>query len=246
MSSKETPKKSKRQVMKEKRVQEARRKRMIVIAVIVGVALILVAAVALPAIQDANAPVGEFVQITPESYPTPDGRMMGDPNAPVTIEVYEDFKCSACQGYSQTIEPQVISELVETGTVFYVFRQYPFLDDRSNVKDSDNAANASMCAADQGHFWDYKKMLYANLNFKPGEFSEKRLLAFAESMGLDMDAFGSCLDGRTHQSVIDEEINMGISAGVTGTPSIFVNGQQVKPGYVPTFEEILAAVNAAQ
>ena len=90
-------KKGKRQLMKERREQQARRQRLITILVIVGIALILVAFIAVPAYQSATTPVGEFVEITPQAYPEIDGLTMGDPNAPVTIEIFEDFKCSACK-----------------------------------------------------------------------------------------------------------------------------------------------------
>ena len=180
MSKKDTQKIGKRQLRKERLRQEERRKRLIIILAIVGVALVLVAAVAIPAIQRSTAPVGEIVEITPGSYPNEDGTALGDPNAPVTVEVFEDFKCTACKGYHDLVEPLVMKELVETGKVYYVFRQYPFLDDRSNVKDLDNAASASLCAAEQGRFWDYKSIVFANLNFEAGEFSDNRLLAFAD------------------------------------------------------------------
>jgi protein-disulfide isomerase len=245
MSKRDTQKKSKRQLVKEQRQQKERRQRLFVIVAVVGVALILVAAVAVPAIQEATAPVGDFVEITPAEYPDEDGRALGDPNAPVTIEVFKDFQCSACKGYTEVIEPQVISELVEPGTVYYVFRQYPFMDDTSAVKDSDNAANASMCAAEQNRFWDYKAMLFANLNYVTGEFSNKRLIAFAESLGLEMGEFEQCLDQGRFQDEIDQDIDLGRQYGVTGTPSVHVNGVNIKPGYVPTFEEIKAAVEAA-
>lgn len=245
MSKKDAQKMGKRQLMKERRKQEEQKKRLITILVVVGLALVLVAAVAVPAIQDATKPVGEFVQITPVAYPDEDGLALGNPDAPVTVEAFKDFKCSACKGYTEQIEPRVISELVETGKIYYIFRQYPFLDDRSNVKDSDNSANASMCAAEQNRFWDYKKLLFTNLNFVAGEFNEKRLIAFADSLGLDSVEFETCLNEKRNQDGINRDIDLGNQYGITGTPSIVVAGKNIKPGYVPSFEEISAAVDEA-
>ena len=245
MSKKSTQKKGKRQLMRERREQQARRQRLITVLIIVGVALVLVGFVAVPAIRTATAPVGDFVEITPKSYPQEDGRFLGDPGAPVTVEVFKDYKCSACKSYSEQIEPLVISELVEPGTVYYIFRQYPFLDDNLRVKDSDNSANASMCAADQNRFWDYKAMLFANLTYESNEFNDKRIVAFAESLGLDMDRFNQCYDDKSFQGEIDSDIALGGDLGVNGTPSVFVNSVQVKPGYVPSFDEIKAAVETA-
>lgn len=236
---------SKRQALKQQRAQQARRQRLITIGAIVGAVALLIILIIIPQARRASAPVGDFVQITPQAFANVDGVTIGDPNAPVKIEVFSDFKCTACAAYSESIEPQVIAELVETGKAFYVFRHYPFMDDRSAVKDSDQAASASFCAAEQNRFFDFKKMLYANMNSIVGEFSERRLIAFAESLGLDMKAFESCLESDRYKQDIQSDIAMAEKLGVTGTPSVFVNGQQVAPGYVPTFEQINEAVQAA-
>ena len=97
----------------------------------------------------------------------------------------------------------------------------------------------------QGRFWDYKDILFANFGSGQGGFSDKRLSAFAESLGLDVKEFDACMKEKRYQAEIDESLALGDSYGVTGTPSVFVNGVDVKPGYVPSFEEILAAVQAA-
>lgn len=236
---------SKRQAYKQQRIQAARRQKLITIGAIVGIVALLIVLIIVPQARRANAPIGEFVQITPETYPDESGVSLGDPNAPVTIEVFSDFKCTACAAYSESIEPQVLSELVQTGNVYYVFRHYPFLDDRSAVKDSDQAASASYCAAEQNRFYDYKKMLYVNMNSIVGEFSERRLIAFAESLGLNMGDFEACLESDKYKPEIQADIAKADQFAVTGTPSLFVNGQQVAPGYVPTFEQINEAVQAA-
>jgi protein-disulfide isomerase len=119
------------------------------------------------------------------------------------------------------------------------------LDDRSASKDSDRSANAALCAADQNRFWDYKALLFANQTGVEAQFSDKRLLAFAESLGLDMGAFEACYNENRFQNQIDENIALGRERGITGTPTVFVNGVDVAPGRVPSFEQILQAVQAA-
>jgi protein-disulfide isomerase len=245
MAKKQIPEtKSKRQQIREQRARKARQQRILIVGGIVAVVVIVVGLVVVPAIARNNSPVGDFTKITPQSLEKTDGLTVGDPNAPVKIEVFEDFKCSACQGYNKNIEPQVISDLVETGKVYYIFRNFPFLDDGSAVKDSDNAANAAMCASEQNRFWDYHHLLFANLNFVQGEFSNKRLVAFADSLGLDTGKFSQCLENRTYKDKIDADLALGKELGVNGTPSLFVNGTILKPGYVPSFEDISAAVEA--
>ena len=232
---------TKRQAVREKRQRKQRKQRLYIIFGVVGVAVIIAALLIIPSLQ----PVGDIVTITPHERPMVDGRAMGDPNAPVTIEVYEDFQCPACKTFSEQIEPQVVETYVATGEVYYIFRHFPFIDDRAPRNESDQAANASMCARDENRFWDYHDMLFANWNGEnQGAFSDKRLLAFAEALGLDMGSFNQCFDVNPNKDEIDADLRSGRDSGVTGTPSVFVNGRMLTPGFVPSFAEISEAVEA--
>lgn len=245
MSEKKKEQVSKRQMLREQRKKKARQQRLLVIIGTIAVALLVVGLLAGSSMREALKPVGEYVKITPTSWPMEDGRFLGNPEAVVKIDVFEDFKCIACQGYSDAIEPEVIQNLVATGDAYYIFHQYPFLDDTSEVKDSDRSANAAMCAAEQNRFWDYKSMLFANYNSTPNEFNNQRLIAFADELDLDMDAFNDCFNENRYQDVINEDLNLGDQMGVTGTPSVYVNGKIVRPGFVPSFEDIKAAIEVA-
>ena len=237
---------SKRQILREQRQKKQKQQRLLIMLGLAGVGVILILFLVVPAVIEATTPVGEFQLVTPYPRPNVDGRAMGDPNAPVTIEVFEDFQCPACQTYSELIEPEIVKNLVEPGTVYYIFRHNPFIDDRAATKESDQAANASMCASEQGRFWDYHDILYKNWNGEnQGNFTDKRLVAFAEAIHLDMTAFNACFKANLYQDEIEKDIARGLELGVNGTPSVFVNGKIVKPGYVPSYEEIKAAVNAA-
>ena len=236
---------SKRQARKEELRRKERQQRIIVIGAVLLIAAALIGLVIVPTIQSAMNPAGEFVRITPQAYPTADGARLGNPNAKVKIEVFEDFKCSACKIYTQSVEPDVIKNLVETGQVYYIHHQFPFLDDNASTKDSDRAALAAECAAEQNRYWDYKEILFENQKSIAGEFSDERLIAFAESLKLDMNQFNASYNQKIPQPRIDESIALGIQMGVQGTPSVFVNGVEVSPGKVPTYEQILQAVQVA-
>ncbi|HJW91779.1 MAG TPA: thioredoxin domain-containing protein [Anaerolineales bacterium] len=232
----------KRQAMREKRRQQQRKQRLILILVVVGVALLITALLILPNLR----PVGEITQVTPKERPQQAGNAMGDPNAPVKIEVYEDFQCPACKTYSETIAPQVVENLVASGKVYYTFRHFPFLDDNAASRESDQAANASMCAAEQNRFWDYHDILFANWNGEnQGSYRNQRLVAFAQALNLDMDAFNPCFEQNRFRDEIQADQQSGERLGVTGTPTILVNGEIISPGRVPTYEMIEAAVIAA-
>ena len=241
-----TPKRremSRKEEMRQKRRRAQLRQRLIVFLIIGGVALVVLALAIGPTIRDATAPVGEITQITPVPRPMEEGRNMGDPNAPIRMEVYSDFQCSACNVFAQQVEPSVVEQYVETGQVYIIYRQFPILDRGSN--ESRQSANASMCAAEQNRFWDYHDILFANVRgVNVGSFTERRLIAFAEALDLDMDAFNACLRENRFQNLISEDMAMGQQLGITGTPSVFVNGTQIAPGFVPTFEALQEAFEA--
>jgi protein-disulfide isomerase len=238
-------KKSKRQEQREKMERQRKRSRLITIGLMTLGAVILVVAFVAPTLQG----VGEIVTVTPASLPPGNGLTLGDPNAPVTIEVFEDFQCPACQYYTESIETLIIQDLVASGKAKYTFHHYPFLDGDGarNNGESDQAANASMCANEQGKFWEMHSVIYANWNGEnQGNFSDVRLEAMAESTGLDMNAFNDCFESRKYQDDIQADFELGQSMGVSGTPTVFVNGAPVgQPGKIASYQEIADAVNLA-
>jgi protein-disulfide isomerase len=244
-------KKSKRQERREKMKKQEQRSRLITIALLVFGAALVVFAFIYPQFKS----VGEILTPAPlPNLPNPNGLSLGDPNAPATIDVFEDFQCPACQYFSQNVTPQVIQYLVETGKARLVFHNYPFIDGdgASNGGESDKAANAAMCANEQDKFWDMEAIIFANWNGEnQGNLSDNKLKAFAETIGLDTDAFNSCYNANKYKSDIQADFELGKQMGVSGTPSVFVNGQRAgEAGKIATFQDIAilvdAAVNAAQ
>lgn len=237
---------SKRQERRERMQRQQQRQRLITIGLITLGAALVVLAVIWPQLR----PVGEIVTVTPAALPDADGLSVGDPNAPVTIDVFEDFQCPACQRFTENTEPLIIENLVSAGNVRYVFHHYPFLDGDGvgSSGESDQAANAAMCADEQDKFWEMHSILYANWNGEnQGAFNNRRLQVMAESIGLDMEAFNSCFSANKYEAEIQADFELGQQMGVSGTPTVFVNGQRVgPPRQVPSYEEIANAVNAIQ
>jgi protein-disulfide isomerase len=235
---------SKRQERRERMQRQQQRQRLIIIGAITLVAALLVFLV----VWKPLSTVGEIVTVTPAALPNADGLSLGDPNAPATIDVFEDFQCPACKSFTESIEPLVIENLVATGKARYVFHNYSFLDGdgAGSSGESDQAANASMCANEQDKFWEMHSALYANWNGEnQGGFNNRRLQAIAESVGLDMDAFNSCFNSNKYESDIQADFDLGQDMGVSGTPSVFVNGQRVgAAGKIATYQDIADAVNA--
>jgi len=100
------------------------------------------------------------------------------------------------------------------------------------------AAEASLCARDQGQFWPYHDTLFANqeLLTKPNTNSRRALKQIAEMLELDSKAFNSCLNGRDYRQNVQREITDGRAKGVESTPTIFVNG--INLGYPTSFETV--------
>jgi protein-disulfide isomerase len=237
---------SKRQKMRERRRRIQRRNRLLIILVVVIGALLLSSILILPNLKLAN--VENIAQITPIPNSIPVNKTsMGNPDAPVKMDVWEDFQCSGCLAYSKSLEPQILQTYVETGKVYYTFHVFPFID--GGQGESHDAANAAMCAAAQERFWDYHEIIFANwIGENAGSFTRPRLIAFAQSIGLNMDAFDQCFQENTYSAQIQQDVDEGTKLGVPPTPGIFVNGQAVissaGKNYIPSFDDISRAIEA--
>lgn len=237
---------SKRQTRKEELRKKQLRQRTITLSALGIGALLLLAVIIIPSVQKSVNPAGDFVKITPVAYENSDGTRMGDPNSKVKIDVFEDFQCDACKTYVDDVQESVFERIIKPGLAYYEFHQYPFLDDSSTVKGSDRSALAAECAAEQDLFWDYSHILFANQTGISGQFSDVRLTAYAKSVGMEMNQFEACLTTAKYQSKVDADLKLGSEMGVGGTPSVFVNGQEVSPGQVPSFDQIYQLVLKAQ
>jgi protein-disulfide isomerase len=92
---------SKRQAIREQRLKKQRQQRLFVILGVVVVALLIVGFLVIPPLMAKSQPVGSFVRITPLARPEANGATAGDPNAPVLVEVYEDFQCPICGEFTR-------------------------------------------------------------------------------------------------------------------------------------------------
>ncbi len=150
---------------------------------------------------------------------------MGDPNAPVHIIEYGDFQCPYCLKFWSETEPQLIEEYVNTGKVYFIYRSLgAFLGEESAW-----AAEGAYCAGDQDQFWEYHDTLFVNWNGEnTGNYSQDRLIQFAESLDLDMPTFESCLRDGWHRPAVDKDAADASAAGVRATPTFFINGFMVE------------------
>jgi protein-disulfide isomerase len=198
-------------------------------------AVVLAGLLAWPSIK----PIGEIATAVPYQRPMVNGLALGPEEAPVLVEEYADFQCSSCRLFAEGAEREFVNALIPGGKVRLVYRHFTILG-----RDSVQAANASLCASEQGKFWEYHDILFAN-QIGTGAYSDRRLSAYASAIGLDLDKFETCYRDSKYQNLIDQDNAAASAAGLTGTPSILVNGKQIAPGYVPTFDVLKQEIDLA-
>lgn len=150
--------------------------------------------------------------------------LLGNKDAKVTIIEFADFRCPFCEKFFTDAEGQIIKDYVDTGKARFAFRNYAFLGPASVV-----AANAAECANEQGKFWDFHNYLYKN---QPPESDTSlyvidKLTPIAGQLGMNTDQFSSCLSANKYDKNVSADLADGQKAGVTGTPTVFINGISV-------------------
>jgi protein-disulfide isomerase len=141
----------------------------------------------------------------------------GAPMAAVTIVEFSDFECPYC-GAAHPVIGRVLREY--EGRVRLVFKHYP-LDGHLHAM---AAARAAVAAANQGKFWEMHDLLFENQSALEPEDLER----YAEELGLDVERFRADLVSDATQRRIDADKAAGHEIGVTGTPTILVNGRRFR------------------
>jgi protein-disulfide isomerase len=170
----------------------------------------------------------------PELIDPADSLALGPANAPVTIEVWSDYQCPACDFFARSVEPDLVDEFVKAGTVRLVYRDFAFIDGGNPDGESQQAAAAARCAGDQGKFWQYHDFLFENQKGEnKGGFRREVLDQIATAVSLDMAAYRSCMDGTAPEQATKAETAKGKAAGVVSTPTLAINGVLQKAGALP-------------
>lgn len=230
MSQKDREGLSKRQEMRERRRRAEMRNRLLWIGMIIIGALLVAFVLIYPQVK----PMAAIQTVTPVERPNVERNRTGDPNAPVKLVEFSDFQCPFCRRFWEQTEPLIIENYVRSGKVLFTYRSagnWVSNNLRQGGVESENAAMAAYCAADQNRFWEYHDALFANfLGEDVGSFTPRRLQAIAESVGLDVGTFNSCLSSGKYRAQVQQDFEDARAAGITGTPyfviTYTVNGQE--------------------
>jgi protein-disulfide isomerase len=147
----------------------------------------------------------------------------GDADAPVTVLEFGDFQCPFCRQFREGTLAAIEADYLEGGQVRIAYHHKAFLGSESLL-----AAEASECAADQGAFFAYHDLLYANQGAEnQGHLTTDLLRTFAQDLGLDGAVFATCLLDREHQATVQAANARADSVGARSTPTVLINGVRV-------------------
>lgn len=178
-------------------------------------------------------PGDEVVQVANGHLP-----IKGQENAQVTLVEFSDFECPFCKRYYDDSYAQLVKDYVDTGKVKMYFRHYPLEFHPA----ANPAALASECANEQNLFWEFHDKAFNEQSRLSGggEAANTELKAMAAEIGANSAQFDQCFDSAKYQSQVDEDVADGQAAGVSGTPTIFINGRKIVGAYpYETFKTII-------
>jgi protein-disulfide isomerase len=145
-----------------------------------------------------------------------DDPFIGPATAPVTIIEFSDFQCPYCRRVEPTLK-RLLQEY--KGKIKLVYRDFPLHNLHPLAQ---KAAEAAQCAAEQQQFWPYHDKLFAKSNLQLEDLKQ-----FAQELALNLEQFSTCLDAGKYAPEVAHDIQDGTNAGVSATPSFFVNGQPI-------------------
>lgn len=156
-----------------------------------------------------SAPPAQRVEVSVDDDPS----LGSDVSAKITLIEFSDYQCPFCGRARGTVN-QILETYKED--VHYVFRDFPL----GFHKEAFAAHVAAQCANDQGKYWEYNKLLFANQR----GLQVEKLKGYAKDLNLKTDEFNQCLDTNKYESEVQKDMQAGIQAGVSGTPAFFING----------------------
>jgi protein-disulfide isomerase len=180
----------------------------------------------------------------PTSYAglTVDGESVGSPTAPVLLEVFSDFQCPACKSFYALELPSLLTELVQPGLLRIESKDIDIIDPHSaGSTESLELTAGGFCAAEQNKYWTYHDLVYWNQGREnKGDHDRAFIDRVATAAGLDMTVFATCFARTDIRQPIIDATRAASAAGVSGTPSLRLNGQLLQG--IPDYDQLHALV----
>jgi protein-disulfide isomerase len=141
--------------------------------------------------------------------------VLGKKNAKIQIVEFSDFQCPFCSrvgGPLKAVQKHYGDDAV------VVFKNFPL----SFHKEAMAAAQAALCAKDEGKFWEFHDQLFADQK----ALKEKKWAEYAATLGLNKAKFDECMSSKKYEAQVRAEMAEGRKAKVRGTPSVYINGRK--------------------
>lgn len=151
-----------------------------------------------------------------------ESRVLGNPDAAVTIVEFSDYQDTFSQRYYEQSWPQLRAEFVDTGRVRYVIKDFPLVDIHPEAA---KAHEAARCAGEQGAYWEMRDRLFEGQ--KQWAYNADHLATFkryAVELGLDPAGFDACVDSGRWAPGVSADVSEGLSLGIPDAPIFFING----------------------
>ncbi|MDA7947280.1 MAG: DsbA family protein [Hyphomicrobiaceae bacterium] len=161
-------------------------------------------------------------------------KSLGNPNAPTTIIEYASLTCPFCRKFHVNVYPRVKKELIDTGKVRWIVREFPI------GRSAGTAAIVTRCAPAKDYFVLFDKFLKQQKVWVSQEVRPDAIYKVASQTGMTRQAFDACLNNKEIEEGLRTVKQRGRELGVTGTPTFFVNGKK-KRGDL-TYEELVAMI----
>ena len=172
----------------------------------------------------AATPSGPAVAPTPATIVMDNiAAARGEAAAGVTIVEYTDYQCPYCQRHAAETLPRIITEMIDTGRVRYVIKDFPLDSIHPQAR---AGAVAARCAGEQDAYWEMHDSLFTRQADWSGQTTGLNdiFTGLATDLGLDGDAFAACLTSGRFDAAIQANQDEGFALGVNGTPAFFING----------------------
>lgn len=193
------------------------------IAGVMGVAVLLVAMLALASQRPETNTLAQYCQQNPGNC-----LAEGAEDAPVTVVEVSDYGCPHCADFSAGTAVQIHDQYVQTGQVKWVVLPFALTNQAGEAPTMDTAVS-TMCAAEQGRFPEYHQAAFSLLG-TPLFNSETGFMRTAEVIGLDAGAFAACLADNDYETIIRQNIRAATNAGVNATPSFAIGEHLLRGG----------------
>jgi protein-disulfide isomerase len=175
--------------------------------------------------------------------------VIGDPEAPVTIIEYADYKCPECGKHHNDVGKRIIEDYVDTGIAKIVFRPFPVYS-----QDGAKALLGSYCAQDQGKFVEYHDAIFEYMwvnHFSDGDYQKAIdtvltgdvMTGINSSIGIEEASYQSCLADVNTNNAYLKDIELAAPDEIQGTPTFIINGQKVVGPQVYNVFKTLIEIN---